>query len=117
MSNISAAGLLGSSHPAKATAPAASTSPFMLSQHKRSLSFNHHLSYNQYAANGNSSGHPINSSSTSHSGGGQQQQPKSLGYINQSGSIDSHHVMSAASKPLTPLSAAKMGGGARNVKG
>lgn len=92
--------LLGSSHPSK-TAAVSASSPFMLSQHKRSLSFNHHLSYNQYTGSG-----------------GSNSQPKSLGYINNSGSMDSHTGVggsSSSSSKATATAAAK--GAARNVKG
>lgn len=70
------------------------------SQHKRSLSFNHHLSYNQYTG-GNQ--HPVNSSA--HAAGlppptQQQQQPQSLPttihpVISSSTSIKSNSVQIA----------------------
>ena len=56
----------GSSHPNRGTAPIAT-----MSQHKRSLSFNHHLSYNNYhnnqhQNNANLKQHPTKTQETTH---------------------------------------------------
>lgn len=95
--------VLGSSHPSKAA------TPLMLSQHKRSLSFNHHLSYNQYAGS-----HQHNHQQLQQ----QQQQPKSLGYINHNSSTNDGLGGTATIKPTTGT---MLGGsatkGPRNIKG